>query len=125
MPAADSQAFRDRVAAQLGGAKLLLVGGPVAGLTPLVRQVRALGAARPLVLASETGTGELPGDDEAECLSLDVRDRDVTAAVRAYEARLGDLPDAARTAVERFDPTGEALAQRPDASVAHARIPGP
>lgn len=53
-------AILDSLRLRFEGQKALVVGGPAAGLLPLVRQLRQVGAAPPLGLANGRGVGELP-----------------------------------------------------------------
>lgn len=89
---------------------MIVTGGPVAALTPLVRAVRGLGAARVLAIGSEgQGSGPLPGPDEAEWVALDVTAGGIVETVRAGHRALANLPPRAREAVDRVDPGGEAI----------------
>lgn len=83
----------------------------VAGAVPLVRAVRALGAAEVMVLATGgTGTGPLPEPGEATWYSLDVASSGTIAqAVHAGNDAIANLPAAARSALDRFDPDRTAV----------------
>jgi hypothetical protein len=97
----------------LAGRRVIVTGGPVAGLVGRARQARSLGSERPFILGNEgTGTGELPTEDEAETLALDVTASASTTmmeAVREGAAVLADLPDHALAALDRYDPDRSAL----------------
>lgn len=108
-PQIDSAYYRELLGPLVKGRRVVVIGGVVAGLVPLARQLRALGSERPFLLAADIGTGPLPEPEEAEWLSLDVPGSNPIDAMRAYEAVLGDLPPAARAALERYDPDGDAL----------------
>lgn len=92
------------------GRKLILIGGPVAGLVPLARELVALGAERPFILGSDIGTGELPDEGEAEWCSLEVRAGSVLESIRHYEATLLKLPDDVRARIDAYDPDRSAMA---------------
>jgi hypothetical protein len=109
----DSGYWEDLVRPVLAGRKVIVTGGPVAGLVGRARQARALGAERPFVLGTEgMGTGELPSDDEAEHLALAVPPEGTASlmhGVRAGAALLADLPADALAALDRYDPDRSAL----------------
>lgn len=89
---------------------LVIGGGPVVGQAPLARELIACGALPPFLLAGSIGTGALPEARAAEWLSLGIEAPDGLAAMRRYEATLGDLPSGARRALDRWDPERRALA---------------
>ena len=93
------------------GRRVIVTGGPVAGLVETARLVRSLGAQRPFILGSEgVGTGLLPGPDEAEWLGLDAPSApSMMDAIRASNRLLGDLPREAREALDRYDPDRSAM----------------
>jgi hypothetical protein len=101
--------YRELVRPIFGNRRIILVGGPIAGLTPLARQLRSLGAARPFLLGSSRGTGALPEPDEAEWHSLDIHAEGMIEGIRAYERRLRDLPREACEALDRYDPERSAM----------------
>lgn len=101
--------YRDLVRPIFAGRKIILIAGPVAGLTGLARELRGLGTDRPFLLGSSVGTGPLPSPDEAEWRSLDIRTDDVISGIRSYEAQLANLPEEIRSALDRYDPDGKAL----------------
>ncbi len=92
------------------GRKLILIGGPVAGLVPLARELCALGAERPFILGSDIGTGEMPTEEEAEWCSLEVRAGSVLESIRHYEATLLKLPDDVRARIDAYDAERSAMA---------------
>ena len=95
------------------GRKVVLTGGPLAGLTGVCRRLRELGAERPFLLATGTGTGEVPGSDEAEWCVVEVRAPDVIAEIRAAMRLLRLLPGEVVAALDRWDPAREALVLSP------------
>ena len=95
------------------GRKVVLTGGPLAAMTGPCRRLRELGAERPFLLATGTGTGELPGPDEAEWCVVEVRAPDVIAEIRAAMRLLRLLPGDVLAALDRWDPAREALVLSP------------
>ena len=109
----DSAHWEDLLRPVLAGRKVIVTGGPVAGLVGKARQARALGSERPFILGNEgTGTGDLPSEEEAESLALEVPPEaggSMMHGIRAGAALLADLPADARAALDRYDPDGSAL----------------
>ena len=105
----DVDHYRALVRPLVEGRKVVITGGPLAGLTDPVELVIALGAARPFVLAFGVGTGALPGHDRADNLVLDVDAPDIVSELRAVDAALADLPAHALAALDRYDPDHEAV----------------
>jgi hypothetical protein len=101
--------YADLVRPLYSGRRFILIGGPVVGLLGMAQQLRTLGADRPFLLGSIVGTGALPKPEEAEWYSLEVRGENVIEAMRTYEARLSNLPDETRAALDRYDPDRSAL----------------
>ena len=95
------------------GRKVVLTGGPLAAMTGTCRRLRELGVERPFLLATGTGTGELPGADEAEWCVVEVRAPDIIAEIRAAMGLLRLLPDDVLAALDRWDPAREALVLSP------------
>jgi len=94
-----------------GGLRPLVIGGgPVVAQVPLARELRAVGADRPLLLGSSIGLGVLPDPDEAEWHSLELESPDFLSAIHDYEATLLDLPGCARKVIDRWDPERRAVA---------------
>src|SRR4051794_23410299 len=95
--------FRDR--------KVIVAGGPAAGLVGMARRVAELSGRRPFILGTEgTGTGELPSEDEADWIAVDTSGDSMMEIIRNGIAVLADLPAEARAALDRYDPDGTALA---------------
>src|SRR5512138_599395 len=92
------------------GRKILLIGGPVASLTARARELRRLGAERPFIIGSSLGTGELPGEDDAEWVSLELSAASISDAIRAYEHQLAHLPEEVRQRLDAYDPSRSAIA---------------
>jgi hypothetical protein len=95
------------------GRKVVLTGGPLAALTGLCRRLRDLGAARPFLLATGMGTGEVPAADEAEWRVVEVRAPDVVAEIRAAMRMLERPPREVVEALDRWDPERRALVLSP------------
>jgi hypothetical protein len=101
--------YRALVRPLVAGRKVVITGGPLAGLTDVVELVSALGAERPFSLAFGVGTGALPGPDQADILVLDVDAPDIVRELRAVDAALADLPAHALAALDHYDPDHEAV----------------
>jgi hypothetical protein len=96
------------------GRRVVLAGGPVAGATPRVAGLRALGAERCLVLGAGRGTGPLPADRDADVVSCELpRAADVAASIRAEEALFRELPASFSDALARFDGRKDAIVLAP------------
>ena len=95
------------------GRKVVLTGGPLAGLTGVCRRLRELGADRPFLLATGLGTGEVPDPEEAEWCVVEVRAPDVVAEIRAAMRMLRLLPPDVVDALDRWDPERRALVLSP------------
>ena len=86
-----------------------LVAGPVAvGLGGLARQLRALGAERPFLIAGNAGTGTGPTPDEAELRVLGIRGGDILTEHRNLHRALEGMPADVQGAVDAWDPAGTA-----------------
>jgi hypothetical protein len=105
--------LRDALRPLFAGRKVVLTGGPLAAMTGTCRRLRELGAERPFLLATGTGTGEVPGSDEAEWCVVEVRAPDVIAEIRAAMRLLRLLPGEVVAALDRWDPAREALVLSP------------
>jgi hypothetical protein len=93
------------------GRRVVVTGGPVAGLVSRARLAHELGSERPFILGTEgVGTGELPASNGAEWLALDPPETtSFMEAIRAGQAVLADLPSKARAALDRYDPDHSAI----------------
>jgi hypothetical protein len=103
----------DELRPLFAGRKVVLTGGPLAGLTGVCRRVRELGAERPFLLATGMGTGEVPHPEEAEWCVVEVRAPDVVAEIRAAMRLLRLLPPDVVDALDRWDPERRALVLSP------------
>ena len=96
--------YADLLRPHFEGRKFILIGGPVVGFGEMVRQLRTLGAERPLIIGSTLGAGDPPAEEDALWCSLGVRGADTMDSFYRYEALLRDLPGEIRETVERYDP---------------------
>ncbi len=88
----------------------VVIGGPVVGLAGLADSLKQLGANRLFLLGSSMGTGPTPDPALAQWYSFDHRSESIGDEFKRYESTLRDLPEAARNALDRFDPQKQALA---------------
>ena len=90
----------------VAGRKWLLFAEHLAGLTAVVRGIRALGADRPLALAAANGTGALPDPDEAftHLAPLPSQPDDISHAFHVFESSLGSPPANVASAIDEWDP---------------------
>jgi hypothetical protein len=93
------------------GKKVIVTGDPVAGLLPTARLVRELGAESTFILGTQgAGTGDLPDPADGEWLALDPPPtKSFLEAILAAQALLGDLPESALTALDKYDPDHTAI----------------
>lgn len=101
--------YREQLRAFFSGRKTILIGGPVAGLTARARELRRLGAERPFIIGSSLGTGELPTEEDAEWVSLELSASGINEAIRSYENHLTHLPEEVRQRVDAYDPKRSAI----------------
>jgi len=101
--------YRDLVRPLVEGRKFILGGAVLAGYPGPVRQLRSLGAERLFLVASGRGTGEIPSEEDAEWAILDLTAKDVIDNIRITAAALANLPGEVRTAIDAWDPDGEAV----------------
>ena len=106
----DIEHYRNAIGEVFAGRRVIVVGGPVDRLLPLARDLRALGADRPFIIGSSLGTGELPSEDEAEWVSLEVGASSLLEARRVYEGLLAHLPESVRQRLDDWDPRRSAIA---------------
>ena len=112
--------LRDVLASVFAGRLVVLAGGPVAGATGRVANLRALGARRCLVLGAGRGTGALPAPPDADVVQWDLPPAaDVPASMRAEERLFADVPAPFLDALARFDPHGDALVLAPPFSAVY------
>lgn len=95
------------------GQRLLVIGGPVAGLAALGKLLHELEAESLLLIGSSLGTGALPDPEVMPWVSLDLRASSVNESIAQYEARLARPTPELMARVRAFDPEGRALALGP------------
>lgn len=90
-----------------GGRRVVLAGAAAAAWTEHVGVLRAAGAADVLVVADKWGAGDRP---DAQVVVVEAPPgRTVMEEIRSGERFLADPPAEVRTALDHFDPDGEAL----------------
>ena len=100
--------YRELLRPTFEGRKFLAAGPVAVGLGGLARQLLALGADRPFLIAGNAGTGAVPGPDEAELRVLGLRGGDILIEHRNLHRALENLPPDVQAAVETWDPAGAA-----------------
>src|SRR5689334_25390239 len=86
-----------------GGKRVVYVGGMLAGMGPLVDELRACGAERFLLIPSSHGSGPVPEGDDIEVALHDVGTTQNSTEVFRREERLyGDPPPSMAAALDRF-----------------------
>ena len=93
----------------LAGRRVVLAHMPVAGARSLVGQLCELGAERCFVVAPFVGTGDMPDPAVTEWYSLDLRGDDAIDLFRQFERAMADPPVELVTALDAYDPAGDAL----------------
>lgn len=92
------------------GRRVVIVCTVLAGATRFVTQLRSYRADEILVLGLTRGTGPTPTEHGASCVICDLGPmRSVADEIALASSLVNDPPDDARTALEAFDPLGEAL----------------
>src|SRR6478735_3892092 len=102
--------WREQLRPLFAGRRVIIKVELIVHATPIVRAVRDLGANEVFVLAtSGPGTGAGPAEHEAQVLSLDAGGDGLLGAIRESVRIVADLPQAARDALDRFDPDRTAV----------------
>ncbi len=102
--------IRKQLGERFGGRRAILLGGPAAGASRRVEQLRSLGVDRCLVIATGTGTGALPAAADADVVVCDPPAMTHLVEEFRWEERLfADPPAEVRAAIEQFDPDATAL----------------
>jgi hypothetical protein len=104
----DVEGYRELLRPLFAGRRVILTGGVVQMHAAQVRALRELGSDRCLVIGG-SGTGPRPDEDDADVVVLDVAAPDMVQEIRAWERIHEDPPREVRSALDRFDPDGEAL----------------
>ncbi|HDK45213.1 MAG TPA: hypothetical protein ENG94_02915 [Actinobacteria bacterium] len=105
----DTEYYQDLIRPLVEGRKFILAGAVLAGYPMLVKQLRSLGAARPFIVASSRGTGEVPLEEDAEWAILDLTASDVIEDIRVTAAALANLAPKVEVAIDAWDPEGSAV----------------
>jgi hypothetical protein len=89
-----------------GGRRWIIAMDVLVAATPLVEDLRRLGAGELYVIAGSRGTGPVP--DDVASVVLGTGGAGIMDGIRRFQQALGDLPPAVTAAVEAFDPDGAA-----------------
>lgn len=91
--------------------KVIVAGEIAAGLLPRTRQVRQLGALTTFMLATDgVGASDVPAEDSGEWFAIGAPDpSNLVKAIHNGQRLLGDLPPRAIAALDRYDPSSEAI----------------
>lgn len=79
-----------------------------AAYTQAIRDLRAKGLSRPLLLAGSPGTGDLPTEDEAEVVLLGLSADSMMGGIRGFHEALRSLPPEVTARIDAWDPGHEA-----------------
>ena len=108
-PAQVVERIREAARDWIGVRRVVLAGLPIAAAPRWIRELRALGAGRVLVVGTTRGTGELPDPCDAEWIDLGIRATDAVDEFRQFERLAADPPAELTDALDSFDPAGDAL----------------
>lgn len=109
----DAAYYRDLLKPIFSGRRVVLVGLPLAGATPTVKQLRSLGSEPVLIIASGPGTGPFPDESDAEWVVLEQRSTDIVTELHEVEQLMASPPPSVVAAIERYDPEGIGLVLAP------------
>jgi hypothetical protein len=102
MDIADYRALLARIFA---GRRFILALDVLAGATPVVAELKKLGAERALCIATSPGTGPLPDPEFApDPIVVPVEAPDIMRSIRRSLDQLADLPAGALDRIDAFDP---------------------
>lgn len=90
------------------GRKFIHVEAVDASLHRSVWFLENMGAARPLLIAGNRGTSDVPMDESFELYYLDVQGNDIVESSRVLQSALANPPTEIKKAIERWDPDGSA-----------------
>jgi len=116
--------YDDLLRPVFSGRKFLLVGPVAAGLRKRARQLTALGAARPFLIAATKGTGPLPPSEEAELRVIGIKSKNPIEEFRSLQRVMDSLPADLQSDIDAWDPPRTArsiiesppIAEPPDAA---------
>lgn len=104
------ETWRAHLGEMLTGRKVICGVAPLAGMNDLVHLLRAVGARRPLLVATGRGAGPVPSEDDAEVVTFEVeRAESMTEELRRHDHLVRNLPDRVRRRVEEYDADAEAV----------------
>jgi hypothetical protein len=101
--------YRKQVRGLVAGRPWIAVKGVLVSAANEARLLHELGASRVLAIGASRGTGKVPDPDELLQLDLGLRGRDMMTSIRKADALFSQLPEAATSAIEAFDPERIAL----------------
>jgi hypothetical protein len=105
-----SAGWAEQVSELVRGRAIIMVGGPLAALTPRVEMARRLGADAILAIGHGRGTGDVPDPRDAVSVVVEPGVKtDIGAEFTADEAMISSPPEVVREAIENFDPEGRAV----------------
>ena len=90
------------------GRKFIHVGEVDASLHGTVGSLGNMGATRPILVAGNRGTIDVPIDESFELYYLDVQGNDIVESSRVMQSALANPPPEIQNAIERWDPKGTA-----------------
>lgn len=92
------------------GRKVIVGVAPLAGMTDAVSLLARAGARKPLLLHTARGAGPVPGEDDAHLVQVDIPAyTTISEEVGDHDRVLRHLPEPVVTAVDDYDPHGEAV----------------
>ncbi len=104
----DASYFRGLVESVIRGRPWVVAMDVLVPAATVAQQLLDLGATRVFAVGAARGAGELPDAEQIPQIALDNRGDDLMSAIRSGQELLANLPDAAREAIDRFDPEGVA-----------------
>ena len=107
-PASESHDYRARLEPVFRGQRFVLIGGTIAGLAGLGRELVELGAEAPFLLG--VSAAGAPDEQEFAWHALEPPARDTIEATWRYEAALDALPPSVQARIDAWDPERRARA---------------
>ena len=107
---ATRDAWREHLGGLFRGRRVVCGIAPLAGFTDFVGLLEQSRARRPLLVVSSVGAGPVPSPEQAEVVHLAMEQRStMTEDLRRQHEVAHALPAEVRTAIDAYDPDGEAL----------------